>query len=214
MRRASDCHSETDGGCAMPLLLENRVLRNERVVLDKPNLNALGAGLVLHDCEVDIRVPAGRLSIDSVVFDQCVIRTKSPLVNFQGWLGNSIRRTRFFGIYKGNDFGVVDWTRTPGVSEELDFSAATLDMCAVQGCSVDSFTWPSWPCFTVLDPAEHLRKLSPPFDGTFHELAEAPPNLSALCFHAPRVLRDLVDQGATVEALRRALPQAHWLRGL
>lgn len=195
----------------MPLLLEHRTIRNERVVLDQPHLNALSVGLVLQNCELEIRVPASRLSISRVVIDGCVVRTKSPLVNFQGWLDCTIRNTRFEGVYKGNDFGSVDWTLSRGVAEALDFSNAVLDQCAVKGVDVASFVWPTWPSFTVIDPFAHAEELTPPFASWFPETVEEP-GLSALCLYAPKHLKYLADESMTVEQLGAALPNASWLK--
>ncbi len=195
----------------MPLLLENRVFRNERIVLDQQDLNALSVGLRMENCEIEIRVPAKRLSIRGVVMEGCVVRTKSPLINFQGWLGCTIRNTRFEGVYKGNDFGVVDWTPEAGAAESLDFSNAILDLCRVQGVPTQSFAWPKWPCFTVLDPKAHMREIVPPFAPWFSEMGEAPPRISAICMHAPGVLKFLGDTTLTVEELRARLPDEPWL---
>jgi hypothetical protein len=196
----------------MPLLLENRVFRNERIVLDQPNLNALSVGLVLQHCELDIRVPAKRLSIHRVVIEDCVVRTKSPLANFQGWLSCEIRRTRFLGTFKGNDFGSAPWEEVRGVAEALDFSGAVLDSCQMIGSDVEGFVWPTWPNFTIIDPLAHADELTPPFASWFPERVQQPPALSALCFYAPKQLKYLADKSMTVEQLRDALPNAPWLK--
>jgi hypothetical protein len=195
----------------MPFRLQNQTLSDQRIVVDDDHWNVLGPGLTLRNCEIEIHVPAEGLSVQGIDLDGCVVRTRRPLVNFPDWLSSNIRRTRFLGTFKGNDFGTAPWKEVRGIAEALDFSGAVLDGCRVFGSDLESFVWPSWPNFTILDPLAHAEQLTPPLASWFPEIVQQPA-LSAIAFYAPKQLKYLADKSMTVEQLRDALPNAPWLK--
>jgi hypothetical protein len=166
-------------------------ITNERLILDSATeVYYLGHNLTLRNCTLVIKVPARALVVAHTRFIDCTIEVKRQLKNFR-WETAHLQGCRFKGHFSGNDFG--EWPDSPGNGSlaDCDFSEAYLSWTRFLGCDVRTLRFPSWPCFTILDPARRWRELSAlPWPGligrvTMGGLAESPASTVALTFSAP-----------------------------
>jgi hypothetical protein len=140
--------------------LEDTEIENERLELGAGIIYFLGPNLTLRNCTLVLRVPARDLIIPQAQFINCTIDIRKELKNFR-WEHATIRGGRFKGRMIGNDFG--RWptsVKAPGSIEDCDFTEARLDECRFVGCDINTIRLPSWPCFTILDPARRSRELN------------------------------------------------------
>jgi hypothetical protein len=171
------------------VIFEDRVIENERLELsDKDALYFLGQNLTLRHCTLVLRVPAQRLHVNRVKLIDCTIEVKKELKNFR-WCHAFLKGCKFTGRLTGCDFG--QWPDSPeeGGIEGCDFSAAQLQGCRFIGCDVSTLRFPSWPCFTILDPVRRLDELSKvPWPGQVgilvKTLSASPPETAAVTISA------------------------------
>ncbi len=182
-------------------------ISNERLVLDrKLELYYLGHDLTLRNCTVVIKVPERALVIARTRFIDCIIEVKRVLKNFR-WYHAHLEGCRFSGRFSGNDFG--SWPETPeeGSLKDCDFSLAQLDGCRFIQCDVRTLRFPSWPCFTLIDPIRRWRELSAlKWPGEMSRMvegfAERLPETSAATYCAIEVSRSY---GTTPDAIKAVL---------
>jgi hypothetical protein len=183
-------------------------ISNERLVLDSATeLYYLGHNLTLRNCTLVIRVPARALVITRTRLIDCTIETKQQLKNFR-WEKVHLKSCRFKGRFSGNDFG--EWPDEPGQGsiEDCDFTEARLSWTRFLGCAAGTLRFPSWPCFTILDPVRRWRELQAlPWPGEYGSIigkgfAKNPPSTVALTYSAPELAKFC---GTTQEAIRAVL---------
>ena len=186
----------------------DREIANERLVLDSPTeLYYLGHNLTLRNCTLVIRIPAKALVIARTRLIGCTIEVKRQLKNFR-WESALLKDCQFKGSFSGNDFGEWPSAEGQGSIEDCDFSQARLDATRFLGCDIRTLRFPSWPCFTILDPVRRWRELSahtwPTQIGPIvvEGFAESPATTAALTFSAPELAKRY---GTTPEAIRAVL---------
>jgi hypothetical protein len=173
----------------------------------------LGPDLTLRRCSLVTRVSAKWLHIRSARFIDCAIEVKRELKNHQDWVTAALEGCRFKGNLSGCDFGhwprfTDGWER--GSIENCDFSEARLNGCRFHTCDTRTLRFPSWPCFTILDPLHNVRRLAAvnwPGDinsVTLEVLAEQPPSVVAVTWYAPSFAKQ---RGTTPEALKAVIEQ-------
>lgn len=185
-----------------------RELVNEQLVLDsKTELYYLGHDLTLRQCTLVLKVPARALVITQTRLIDCTIHVKQELNNFR-WYKNFLKGCRFTGRLSGNDFGRNPYPPPEGGIEDCDFSAAVLDGCRFLGCDTSTLRFPSWPCFTLLNPIQRARELrDAPWPGeigpvVMSNFEERPPTTVALTYSASVLAKRY---GTTPEAIKATL---------
>ncbi|NMO15036.1 hypothetical protein HPC49_07300 [Pyxidicoccus fallax] len=183
-------------------------LENQRLELtSKIEHYYLGHHLTLRNCTLVIGVPANALTIARTRLIDCTIEVKKGLKHFS-WEGVSLRGCRFTGVLTGCDFGRWPDSEDGGI-EDCDFTSAQLEGCRFVGCDASTLRFPSWPCFTVLDPARRSRELAVlPWPGQLgvvvSTFSKYPPSTAAVTFSAPKLAKEF---GTTEDAIRAALEQ-------
>ncbi|WP_224244621.1 hypothetical protein [Hyalangium gracile] len=191
------------------VIYEERVIENERLELTaRDALYFLGHNLTLRRCVLVLRVPAERLHINRAHLVECTVEAQRELKNFK-WSQAHLSGCRFTGRLIGNDFG--SWRDTDeGSIAECDFTSAYLDQTRFLGCDVGTLRFPSWPCFTLLDPVRRWRDLRAlPWPGDIGPVviegyADRPPSTKAVTYSAPELAKR---SGTTPEAIKVILEQ-------
>jgi hypothetical protein len=186
----------------------DREIVNEQLVLDsKTELYYLGHDLTLRQCTLVLKVPARALVITRTRLIDCTIHVKQELKNFQ-WYTNFLKGCRFMGRLSGNDFGRNLTPPPEGGIEDCDFSTAQLDGCRFLACDTSTLRFPSWPCFTLLNPIQRARELrTAPWPGdigpvVMDNFEDRPPTTVAITYSAPALAKRY---GTTPEAIRATL---------
>jgi hypothetical protein len=185
------------------VLIENKEMKDERLeVTDKNSLYFLGPNLTVRNCTVVLKVPARRLHILGAHFIDCTFEVKQELKNHQTWVSANLKGCRFKGRLTGCDFGhwpeygSEPWYQA-GAIEDCDFTDARLEGCRIMGCDPSTLRFPTWPCFTILDPIHHAPALrSVKWPGLFgdvivDDLHAHPPPTKALTYYAPSIAKRL-----------------------
>ncbi|MFP2904230.1 hypothetical protein ACLESD_03965 [Pyxidicoccus sp. 3LFB2] len=172
----------------------------------KTELYYLGHHLTLRRCHLIIKVPARSLVMTRTRLIDCTIEFKKELKDFR-WEGVALKGCRFTGAITGSDFGRWPYAEHPelGSIEDCDFSGARLDACRFVDCDPKTLKFPSWPCFTILDPLSRMNELlaAPWPESTrlmVETLAKSPPKTVAVTDSATV----LAKQTHTTEAAIRA----------
>lgn len=180
----------------------------KRLVLDSATeLYYLGHNLTLRNCTLFIKVPARALVIARTRLIDCTIEAKRELTNFR-WGSAHLKGCKFKGRFRGNDFGMLQGGPEEGSIEDCDFTEAHLDACRFSGCNVKRLRFPSWPCFTLMDPVgrwRELRSLAWPGDigpVVVEGFSEYPSNSVAVTYAATELAKQ---SGTTPEAIRAVL---------
>ncbi|WP_224249925.1 hypothetical protein [Hyalangium gracile] len=178
---------------------------NERLVLDsKTEVYYLGHNLTLRNCTLVVSVPAKALVISRTRLIDCTIEIKRVLKNFR-WESAHLKGCRFLGRLSGNDFGSSPDMPSEGSIADCDFSQAHLTGCRFLSCDVRTLRFPSWPCFTILEPVHRSRELSAlPWPGKYGSVigrgfADDPPSTVAVTYAAEELAKFC---GTTPEAIR------------
>ena len=188
-------------------------LENERLELNsKTEHYYLGHHLTLRNCTLVISVPANALTIARTRLIDCTIEVKKPLKNFR-WDDVFVKGCRFTGVMSGNDFGRWPDSEAGGI-EDCDFTGAQLEGCRFIGCDANTLRLPSWPCFTLLDPARRSRELAAlPWPGQLgivtSTFSKYPPSTAAVTFSATKLAREF---GATEDEIRTVLARAEGVK--
>lgn len=187
-----------------------REMENERLVLDsKTDVYYLGHDLTLRHCTLVLKVPAKALVISRARLIDCTIEVHKELKNFR-WFNALLKGCRFTGRLTGCDFGRGPDEPEQGGIEACDFSAARLDGCQFLGCDASTLRFPSWPCFTLLEPIQNLSRLRAlSWPGELHllvkSLARNPDSLAAVTYSATDLAKEFevseTDIRATLERL-------------
>jgi hypothetical protein len=187
--------------------LENRELSNERLEIGAGIVYLLGPNLTLRHCTLVLKIAARNLIIPQARFVDCTFEARRELKNFR-WNHAHLKGCRFTGRFSGNDFG--SWPSNPheGSIEECDFSEARLDGCRFFACDLRTLRFPSWPCFTILEPARRWRELiALPWPGDIGPInvkgfSKDSPTAVAVTYSAPELAKR---SGTTPEAIRAVL---------
>ncbi len=194
----------------MNIIYEDRELEGERLELtDKEGNYYLGPNLTLRRCTVVTRVSARWLHILPTRLIDCTLQVKQELKHHD-WSRAFLKGCRFTGRLTGCDFG----HRLPhlpgrenGGIEDCDFTEARLDACRFHGCDPRTLRFPSWPCFTFLEPIGRSRELnSIEWPGLFggvvvENLHTQPPSTVALTYHAPTIAKQLETTAEELKAV-------------
>jgi hypothetical protein len=188
---------------------KDREIANERLELDsKTELYYLGHHLTLRRCTLVLKVPARALVVSKTRLIDCTIDARKELKGFS-WDHAWLKGCRFTGALSGCDFG--RWPDEEpdqlGGIEDCDFSGARLEACRFLVCDASTLKFPSWPCFTLLDPVRRKDPLlSLPWPGTMRITVESftkgPPETAAVTYFAPAVAKRT---GTTEDAIRAVL---------
>ena len=187
----------------------DREIQDERLELNsKTELYYLGHHLTLRRCNLIIKVPERALVITRTQLIDCTVDVKRELKNFR-WEGVILKGCRFTGTMTGNDFGRWPYAEHPelGGIEDCDFTGARLDACSFSDCDTSTLKFPSWPCFTILEPSRRKDELlTVRWPGKMHITMEAcvdgPPETAAVTYSATAVARRT---GTTEDAIRAVL---------
>jgi hypothetical protein len=137
-----------------------QVVEQADLLLTDKESNDIGPDVVLKDCRITLQLNAKRLMLVDVKLIDCDITAKRQLRDFR-WHYAFLQACRFHGMFIGNDFGLRQEDYSPhGGIERCDFSDAILDACSFYGCDMATIVLPKWPCFTLLNPADHLEKMT------------------------------------------------------
>ncbi len=189
---------------------DERELADERLELGaRDALYHLGPSLTLRRCTLVLNVPTKRLLVPGARLIDCTIEVKQRLKGLS-WENAFLKGCRFTGALSGCDFG--RWPDLPGVGgiEDCDFASAHLHGCRFIGCDAGTLRFPSWPCFTLLEPVRRLSELSAlPWPGELHllvkSLARNPDSLAAVTYSATDLAKEFevseTDIRATLERL-------------
>jgi hypothetical protein len=190
------------------LQFSDHELVNEQLVLDsKTELYYLGHDLTLRQCTLVLKVPARALVITRTRLIDCTIQVQQELKNFR-WYKNFLKGCRFTGRLSGNDFGLNPDPPPEGGIEDCDFSAAQLDGCRFLACDTTTLRFPTWPCFTLLDPVRRARELgAAPWPGRIGRVVmsgfeEIPSTTMAVTYSAPALAKRY---DTTPEAIKATL---------
>jgi hypothetical protein len=187
----------------------DREISGERLELDsKTELYYLGHHLTLRNCTLILKVPAKALVVSKTRLINCTIDARKELKGFS-WDQAHLNGCRFTGTLSGCDFGRwPDEEADPiGGIENCDFTGARLEACRFLQCDARTLKFPSWPCFTLLDPVRRKDELlAIQWPGTMRitveSFVEGPPETAAVTYFAPAVAKRT---GTTVEAIRAVL---------
>jgi hypothetical protein len=188
--------------------LENRVIENERLELQPGVVYFLGPNLTLRNCTLVMRVSTRNLVIPQARFIGCTFDVKKELKNFRWDNALLLEGCRFTGRLSGNDFGRWPDSLSPGHVQDCDFSAAHLDGCRFLACDTGTLRFPSWPCFTILEPFRRCRELSAvSWPGDIGPIvvegfSEDPPSTVAVTYAAEDLARR---RGTSPEEIRATL---------
>jgi hypothetical protein len=184
-------------------------ITGERMELDsKTELYYLGHHLTLRNCTIILKVPARALVVSKTRLIDCTIDARKELKGFS-WDHAHLKGCRFTGTLSGCDFG--RWPDEEadqiGGIEDCDFTEARLEACRFLQCDARTLKFPSWPCFTLLDPVRRKDELlAIQWPGTMRitveSFVEGPPETAAVTYLAPAVAKRT---GTTVEAIRAVL---------
>lgn len=189
---------------------DEREFEDERLELGaRDALYSLGPNLTLRRCTLVLNVPTKRLLVPGARLIDCAIEVKQRLKGLS-WENAFLRGCRFTGGFNGCDFG--RWPDNPGTGgiEACDFSSASLHGCRFIGCDASTLRFPSWPCFTLLEPIQNLGRLSAlAWPGELHllvkSLARNPDSLAAVTYSATDLAKEFevseTDIRATLERL-------------
>lgn len=190
------------------LNIENRSIENERLEIKAGDIGFLGPNLTLRNCTLVLRVAARNLILIKPRLIGCTIEVKRELENFP-WTHADLEGCRFTGAMTGNDFGrwPYDEEAKRGSIRDCDFTGARLDACRFVDCDPKTLKFPSWPCFTILDPVRRMDELlaAPWPESTrlmVEILAKSPPRTVAVTDSATVLAKRT---GTTEEALRAVL---------
>jgi hypothetical protein len=188
--------------------IEGRDLENERLELGAKNLYFLGPNLTLRSCTLVVNVPAADLVLIGPRLIGCTIEVKRELKNLP-WHHAFLQGCRFTGRLSGCDFGRWPESQEGGIAD-CDFSAARLDACRFIGCDASTLTFPSWPCFTLLDPARRSHELTAlPWPGELGIVARTfskyPPSTAAVTFSASLLAKEFRTSEASIRAVLEGL---------
>ncbi|MFP2904229.1 pentapeptide repeat-containing protein [Pyxidicoccus sp. 3LFB2] len=187
----------------------DREITGERLELDsKTELYYLGHDLTLRNCTLVIRVPERALVISKTRLIDCTLEVKRELRGFR-WHNAILKGCRFSGALSGCEFGRWPDEEAPelGNIEGCDFTGARLEACRFLQCDARTLKFPSWPCFTILDPVRRKSELlALPWPGTMRitveSFVEGPPETAAVTYFAPAVAKRT---GTTEDAIRAVL---------
>ncbi len=187
----------------------DREIEDELLELNsKAELYYLGHHLKLRRCKLIIKVPTRALVITRTQLIDCTVDVKTEFKNFR-WEGVILTGCRFTGTMTGNDFGRWPYALHPelGSIEDCDFTGARLDACRFIDCDTRTLKFPSWPCFTILDPVRRKSELlALPWPGTMRitveSFVEGPLETAAVTYSATAVARRT---GTTEDAIRAVL---------
>lgn len=176
--------------------LHDQTVEDQEIQLGKVNANYLGPNLLLKGCKLMLRTTAKALTATETTIEDSQIVAAQKLTGFR-WYHVWFRRCRFSGTFSGCEFG--HWPDDPpsaGGIEECDFSAAILDGCRFLDCDTSRIRFPTWPCFTLLDPVGNLSSLSsrtwPGSTGIIvNTLKSSPPETSAVVLDSSQVVKKL-----------------------
>ena len=189
------------------LNIENRVIENERIEINAGDIGFLGPNLTLQNCTLVLRVATRNLILIAPRLINCTIEVKKELKNLR-WCSAFLKGCRFTGAMTGSDFGRWPYDETErGGIEDCDFTGARLDACRFIDCDPKTLKFPSWPCFTILDPMRRLDEiLAAPWPKAtrvlVNTLASSPPQTVAVTDSATVIAKRT---GTTPEALRAVL---------
>src|SRR5690606_20733124 len=97
-----------------------------------------------------------------------------------------------------------------------DFSAARLNWTRFLGCDVRTLRFPSWPCFTILEPVRRWRELQAlPWPGEYGSIfgkgfAEDPSSTVAVTHSAPELAKFCGTTPETIKALVETLDGVYY----
>jgi hypothetical protein len=190
-------------------------LLGEVLSLKDDVVNVLGPRLTLERCRIELSVTRSSLVIPGATVIDCDIVAKRKACRFY-WQHLRLLGCRLSGHFRQCFFGADDGDpeNSHGEVQACDFTHARLDDCRFFRCAVETNSFPSWSCFTILRASAHrtaLRGLAgPPELREFWELvAEAPEMIAADSFYAPGLAKSL---GCDTEAIRVSIAGQEFIR--
>lgn len=198
----------------------DQIIHDQELILKPGEVNYLGHNLELHRCKVVFYQSMQHTILAAVSFVDCEIVFKKRLPNTD-WFFTNLTRCTFHGPIVGHDFGEPDDRFNPmrplardyGKIEDCDFSKAVLDGVRFFRCDMAQVKLRGWPCFTILQPWEHIgemREKNTPalLDlAGLYEFSTAQP--VAITEYGPEVIRKL---GISLEDLRQELEGIDWIK--
>jgi len=185
----------------------DREVRGEKIDIKSDDAYYLGPDLVLRDCTLVMRTNARAFTLTRAQLIGCTVEAKKKL-NGVPWYRARLKGCSFTGSFAGCDFGYWPEAGGPdGAIEDCDFSGATLDGCRFIGCDAATLSFPSWPCFTVLNPHQRAAELGKhQWPGTVGVIVQTfpmyPPSTTAVTLLATSELKN---SGASESEFRAML---------
>jgi hypothetical protein len=189
--------------------LANQVLDGEEILVSDKGANtweALGPALELRNCTVIFRIPSRGLGLVDTRFVNCRIVAKRALSGIH-WPNVALENCTFAGTFNDCSFGHV-----PHVFAKMgklvggDFSQAVLNGVTFRGTDASQIVFPSWPCFTLLDPtgSHALDRMATRHKWRFYAeaLTDSPADATAVTALASYIVKHY---GGTEEELREVL---------
>ncbi|WP_051560333.1 pentapeptide repeat-containing protein [Marinobacterium jannaschii] len=138
---------------------ERKHFRNELIRLNQGENAYLGTEAFLVNCKIESRVGSRSLSISGARFLGGEFHAKRKLSNVK-FLGGKFENVKFFGSYKGCDFGYWDCWNEYGRMKECDFSDATLDQCRFINVDMEGIKLPKCSTICIIDPIGNSSTIS------------------------------------------------------
>ena len=186
---------------------QDSIIEGRELILDsRTEVYYFGHDLTLKNCRLVIQVPARALVFARTRLIDCTLEIKRTLKGFRWWSA-SLEGCRFKGRLESCDFGSWSDVGHYGHIQGCDFSEARLDWCRFNRCDASTLRFPSWPCFTLLNPVQRLdelKRISWPGETGWivSTLAKSSPQTAAITIHAEDFARE---SETTAEALKAAL---------
>jgi hypothetical protein len=195
--------------------LENTEITQERFEWGSGVICFLGPNLTLRNCTLVLGMSARDLIIPQARFIDCTFIIKKQLKNFR-WDTAHLQGCHFKGRFSGNDFG--EWPSEPrkGSLVDCDFSGAHLNTTRFLSCDASTLRFPSWPCFTILEPARRWRELQAlHWPGKYgpvigNSFAKNPPSTVAMTYSAPELAKFCETTPEAIKALVENLDDVYY----
>lgn len=158
--------------------------------------NCIGPNVELRNCRLILQTTNRALTITTSKLIDCRVEAKRKLPKFN-WCWSYLDGCTFHGYFWDCQFGSLpDVYWKEGGLRNCDFTGARLHYCEFFNCDPTTLKFPTWPCFTLLNPktrkSEILDQTWPPELKTWvHVLVDRPVYVVARVDSAAELSKDL-----------------------
>lgn len=177
---------------------QRKTVRDQAVSVGHATVTTFLMRSTFERCEILLACPASGIIVERCLFRDCTIVAKKAQHDHQ-FFTSTFEGCKFVGDFSGCEFGfrVALYGRTRGTIADCDLREATLHYASFSNCDLASLWLPTWPHFTLLNPAETARRL--PEDTKCPELAAlrvvalgSPPITKGLTVEATQFIRESI----------------------